>query len=55
MKLAPAIGLLFSGGCMALIERNVDLVLAPQAIGNLLRIPLSGLAPLAQFVFRIVD
>jgi hypothetical protein len=47
-------GVLFISGCLAALERTLDLVLAPAATQNLLQIPQSGLADLIQFFASIV-
>ena len=50
-RLAPCIcagGLLFVNGCMAGLERGLDLILAPGAVGNALELPYSSLAGLAR-------
>lgn len=40
--------LLAVSGCLARLEHNIDLVFAPEATQNLLRLPLSPLLPLAR-------
>jgi len=42
-----------TGGCLARLERNLDLVLAPDAFANALVLPFSPLLPLAE-LFRIL-
>ncbi len=42
-------------GCMGLIEQGVDLIVAPGAAGNLVRLSSSGLAPLARFLSVLVS
>jgi len=42
------LGILASNGCLARLERNLDLVLAPEAVANVLALPLSPLLPLAR-------
>jgi hypothetical protein len=39
-----------TGGCLARLERNLDLVLAPDAFENALVLPFSRLLPVAQFL-----
>ena len=49
-RFAPAAGLLAASGCLATIERNLDYLLAPDALENTLFLPFSGLASLAQLL-----
>lgn len=42
----PAGALLFSGGCLATVQQGLDFVLAPEALGNALRLPYSAVYPL---------
>lgn len=53
-RLAPLSGLLLANGCLATLERNLDYVLAPDALENTLFLPFSNIAPLVQFLFRLV-
>lgn len=41
-------GMLVANGCFATLERSVDLIFAPSATENLLRLPYSGLAALSR-------
>jgi len=50
---APGVCLALTGGCLAGIERAVDLVLAPSAFENALVLPFSALGPLAFALFRL--
>ena len=45
-----ASGLLLASGCLAQLEVNLDRVLAPHAVDNLLALPLSSALPLARFL-----
>lgn len=53
-RLAALLGLLVASGCLATFERNLDYLLAPEAFENTLFLPFTGLAPLAQFLLRLV-
>ena len=53
-QLVLASGLLPAGGCLARVEQNLDLLLAPEAFGNTLFLPFTAVAPLAQFLQRFV-
>jgi hypothetical protein len=53
-RLAPLAGLLSANGCLATLERNLDYLLAPDALDNALFLPFSSVAPLAQFLLRLV-
>jgi hypothetical protein len=50
---APGLCLALTGGCLAGLERAVDLVLAPTAFENALVLPFSALGPLAFALFRL--
>lgn len=52
IRLAPFV-VLFQGGCLAAIERNLDLVLAPNALDNAMRLPNSVFLPLASLLARL--
>ena len=49
-----AVGLASIGGCLANVQSNLDLVFAPEAAGNLLRLTVSPLVGLAQVVSRLL-
>lgn len=53
-RLAPVATLLWANGCFATLERNLDYLLAPDALENTLALPFAGFAPLTQFVLRFV-
>ncbi|MFQ5806929.1 MAG: hypothetical protein ACE5I3_10820 [Phycisphaerae bacterium] len=53
-RLSPLSGLLLANGCLATLERNIDYLLAPDALENTLFIPFSDVAPLAQFLLRLL-
>jgi len=53
-RLAPVSGLLLANGCLATLERNLDYLLAPDALENTLFLPFSSVAPLAQLLLRLV-
>lgn len=53
-QLVLASGLLPAGGCLARLEQNLDLLLSPEAFGNTLSLPFTTVAPLAQFLQRLV-
>jgi|GEM_PF-5408637 len=46
--------LLLVNGCLAGVERGVDLLLAPDALQNTLRLPFSALFPLARILSPFV-
>ncbi len=50
----PLAGVVSLHGCMGLIEQGVDLIVAPGAAGNLIRLSSSGLAPLARLLSLLV-
>jgi len=52
-KLVLTLGLLSLGGCLARLERNLDVLLSPDALANTLLLPSTLLAPLAQFLHRL--
>lgn len=41
-------GLLLANGCFARLERSFDFILAPEALGSAVGLPLEFLAPLAR-------
>lgn len=45
-------GALLQGGCFAALQNNLDILLAPDALGNALAAPDSVIYPLLQFVVR---
>jgi len=49
---APPLGLLTANGCLATLERNVDLLLGSDALENALVLPYSPVATLAEFILR---
>jgi len=53
-RLAPLVGLLMGSGCLARLERNVDFLLAPDALQNSLAQPFSAVAPYAQYLLRLI-
>ena len=53
-RFAPIPALLWANGCLATLERNLDYLLAPDALENTLVLPFSNVAPLAQFLLRFV-
>ena len=53
-RFAPVSGLLLASGCLATFERNLDYLLAPDALENTLFLPVSSVAPLAQLLLRLV-
>jgi hypothetical protein len=53
-RLMPLVGLLPASGCLAALERNLDYILAPDALENALFLPFSSVAPFAQFLLRLV-
>ena len=52
-RYAPAAGLLFTGSCLANLEQNLDLLLAPGAASNTLALPYSSIASLAEVFIRL--
>lgn len=50
--LAPALGLVFISNCLAAVERNLDILLSPEAAGNLVAAPYSAVAPVLEFLLR---
>jgi len=52
-KAGLSIGLLSVGGCLATLERNLDLILSPGAVGNALVLPYSTVAGLARLLARL--
>ncbi len=54
ISLAPLAGLLSVNGCLAVAERNIDCLLAPDALENTLFLPFSTIAPWALFLVRYV-
>jgi hypothetical protein len=44
--LGPAMGVLLISGCMAAFERNLDILLSPEADGNISIAPYSAVAGL---------
>ena len=53
-KLAPAAGLLFVSNCLATLERNVDMILSPEALGNAVSAPYSSVSGLVEAFVRFV-
>jgi hypothetical protein len=51
---APALGLFGIGGCLATFQRNLDLLLSPDALGNALVLPYSPVAELAKFITQFL-
>ena len=51
--LGPAVGLLFISNCLATLERNLDILLSPEAAGNITAAPYSAVAPLLEFLARV--
>ncbi|MBK9126622.1 MAG: hypothetical protein IPM13_02335 [Phycisphaerales bacterium] len=47
-------GTLLAAGCLATLERNIDLILSPAATENILRAPYSAVSTLVQLVARYV-
>jgi len=47
-------GTLLAAGCLARLERNIDLILSPAATENILRAPYSAVSTLVEFVARYV-
>ena len=45
-------GLLFAGGCPAMLQRNLDTLLSPGAFESALRLPTSAVAGLLEFWVR---
>ena len=52
--LLPAAGLLFSSGCLAALERNLDVLLAPDALSNAIVAPYSAAAGLLHLAMRLL-
>ena len=48
--LALLAGLVSANGCMATLERNLDYLLAPDALENTMFLPFSTIGPWALFV-----
>ena len=53
-RFAPWSGLLLASGCLARLERNLDFLLAPDALENSLARPFSAVAPYAQYLLRLI-
>ncbi len=51
--LVPSAGLLFVSNCMAAFERNLDILLSPQAAGNIGVAPYSAVAGLLDLLVRL--
>ena len=45
-------GVLLQSGCLAAIQNNLDILLAPDALSNALVAPFSAVFPLLQFFAR---
>jgi hypothetical protein len=45
---------LLANGCMATFERNLDYLMSPDALESTLLPPFNELAPLVQFLLRLV-
>jgi hypothetical protein len=52
-RCAPLAGLLLANGCMANLERNLDLVFSPTAVDNATVLPYASVAGLAEVVIRL--
>ena len=51
---APTLGLLTANGCLATLERNVDLLLGSDALQNAMLLPYSPVAELAELFVRLL-
>lgn len=51
---APPLGLLTANGCLATLERNLDLLLGSDALENALVLPYSPVAELAELFVRLL-
>jgi hypothetical protein len=51
--LGPAMGVLFISNCMAAFERNLDILLSPEAAGNISIAPYSVVAGLLDILARL--
>ncbi len=49
-----AAGLASIGGCLATVQNNLELIFAPEAADNLLRLTVSPLVGVAQVVSRLL-
>ena len=50
----PTLGLLTANGCLATVQRNLDLLLGSDALENALVLPYSPVASLAQFIMQFL-
>jgi hypothetical protein len=51
--LSAAGGLLWINNCMAALERNLDILVSPEAVGNLAVVPYSAVAGLLSFLLQL--
>jgi len=51
--LSSAGGLLWINNCMAALERNLDILVSPEAVGNLAGVPYSAVAGLLSFLLQL--
>jgi hypothetical protein len=51
--LGPGMGLLFISGCLAAFERNLDILLSPEAAGNIAIAPYSAVAGLLNILSNL--
>lgn len=51
--LSSAGGLLWINSCMAALERNLDILVSPEAVGNLAVVPYSAVAGLLSFLLQL--
>ena len=51
--LGPAMGILFINGCLAAFERNLDILLSPEAAGNINIAPYTAVAGLLDLLVQL--
>ncbi len=51
--LGPAMGVLFISSCLAAFERNLDILLSPEAAGNISLAPYSAVAGLLDLLSNL--
>jgi hypothetical protein len=51
--LGPGLGILLINGCLAAFERNVDILLSPEAAGNINIAPYSAVAGLLNLLVQL--